>query len=68
MVKVRLGKFGPLAQIGEPDDEDKPIFASLHHQQQLDTITMDEALALFELPKDLGEYDGEDLSVNNEAL
>ena len=65
VVKVRLGKFGPLAQIGEPDDEDKPIFASLHPQQQLDTITMDEALALFELPKDLGEYDGEDLSVNN---
>ena len=65
VVKVRLGKFGPLAQIGEPDDEDKPIFASLHPQQQLDTITMDEALALLELPKDLGEYAGEDLSVNN---
>lgn len=64
-VKVRLGKYGPIAQIGNPEDEDKPVFASLAPGQQLETITMEEALELFKLPKDLGEYDGEILSVNN---
>ena len=65
VVKVRLGKFGPIAQIGDPQDDEKPIFASLTPEQQLDTITLEEALTLFELPKDLGEYEGETISVNN---
>ncbi len=65
VVKVRLGKFGPLAQIGDPEDEEKPIFASLTPEQQLDTITLEEALSLFELPKALGEYEGEEVLVNN---
>ncbi len=65
VVKVRLGKFGPIAQIGTVDDEDKPIFASLTKEQQLDTITLDEALELFKFPKEIGTYKGEVVSVNN---
>ena len=64
-IKVRLGKYGPIAQIGNPDDKDKPVFASLAPGQQLETITLEEALELFKLPKDLGEYDGEIITVNN---
>jgi len=64
-VKVRLGKFGPIAQIGDADDEEPVIFASLNQDQQLDTILFEEALDLFQLPKDLGEYEGEIVSVNN---
>ncbi len=65
VVKVRLGKFGPIAQIGTVDDEDKPIFASLTTEQQLDTITLDEALELFKFPKEIGTYKGEVVTVNN---
>ena len=65
VVKVRLGKFGPIAQIGTVDDEDKPIFASLNKEQQLDTITLDEALELFKFPKEIGTYKGEIVTVNN---
>ncbi len=64
-VKVRLGKFGPIAQIGDTDDDEPTIFASLTQEQQLDTILFEEALELFQLPKDLGEYEGENVSVNN---
>ena len=63
-VLVRLGKFGPMAQIGAPDDEEKQ-FASLTPEQQLTTITLEEALDLFKLPRDLGEYEGEAIEVNN---
>ena len=65
VVKVRLGKFGPIAQIGTIDDEDKPIFASLTKDQQLDTITLNEALELFKFPKEIGTYKGETVTVNN---
>ena len=65
VVKVRLGKFGPIAQIGTIDDEEKPIFASLTKDQQLDTITLDEALELFKFPKEIGSYKGEIVTVNN---
>ena len=65
VVKVRLGKFGPIAQIGTVEDEDKPIFASLTKEQQLDTITLDEALELFKFPKEIGTYNGEIVTVNN---
>ena len=65
VVKVRLGKFGPIAQIGTIDDEDKPIFASLTKDQQLDTITLNEALELFKFPKEIGTYRGETVTVNN---
>jgi DNA topoisomerase-1 len=65
VVKVRLGKFGPLAQIGNMDDDDKPQYASLGPDQKLETITLDEVMILFQLPKDLGEYEGEIITVNN---
>ena len=65
IVKVRLGKFGPIAQIGTMDDDKKPIFASLTKDQQLDTITLNEALELFKFPKEIGNYKGEVVTVNN---
>ena len=64
-VSVRLGKFGPMVQIGTVDDEDKPLFASLSPDQQLTTITYEEAMDLFQLPKTLGEYKDETIEVNN---
>jgi len=54
-VSVRLGRFGPHAQIGTRDDDDKPIFAGLRPGQSLETITLEEALDLFKLPRELGE-------------
>ena len=63
-VSVRLGKFGPMAQIGEADDEDK-IFASLMSDQNIGNITLEEALNLFLLPKKLGAYKGEEVEVSN---
>tara|TARA_B110000503_G_scaffold97131_1_gene145902 strand:+ start:27 stop:2525 length:2499 start_codon:yes stop_codon:yes gene_type:complete len=63
-VLVRLGKFGPIAQIGAPEDEEK-LFASLNKDQNLGTITMEEALELFLLPKTLGTYEGEEVIVSN---
>ncbi len=65
IVKVRLGKFGPIAQIGDQKDEKKPIFASLSPDQQLENITFEEVLKLFEMPKNLGDYQGEEITVNN---
>ncbi len=64
-VSVRLGKFGPMVQIGTVDDEEKPQFASLSPEQQLATITYEEAMDLFQLPKSLGKYKGEEIEVNN---
>ena len=63
-VLVRLGKFGPIAQIGAPEDEEK-LFASLNTSQNLGTITMEEALELFLLPKTLGTYENEEVIVSN---
>ena len=65
IVKVRLGKFGPIAQIGDQKDEKKPIFASLSPDQQLESITFKEVLKLFEMPKSLGDYQGQEITVNN---
>ena len=64
-VSVRLGKFGPMVQIGTVDDEDKPLFASLSPEQQLTSITYEEAMDLFQLPKTLGKYKDETIEVNN---
>ena len=63
-VSVRLGKFGPMAQIGDVDDEEKK-FASLRSDQNISTITLEEALNLFLLPKVLGTVDGQEVEVNN---
>ena len=64
-ISVRLGKFGPMVQIGTVDDEEKPKFASLPQEFQIELVTLDEALSLFELPRSLGEFQGEDLVANN---
>ena len=62
---VRMARYGPVIQIGTKDDEEKPLFAGLRPGQKMDTITRDEALALFNLPRDLGETpDGEPVSAN----
>jgi DNA topoisomerase I len=64
-VSTRLGRFGPFVQIGTKDDEDKPRFASLRANQRIDTITLDQALALFALPRKLGQLpNGEEVEVN----
>jgi len=64
-VSVRLGKFGPMVQIGTVEDDEKPKFASLSQDFQIESVTLDEALSLFQLPRSLGEYKGEELVSNN---
>lgn len=63
-VSVRLGRFGPMVQIGTVDDEEKPQFASLAPDQSLNTITYEEAMELFELPRKLGVHEGEEIEAN----
>ncbi|WP_395057937.1 type I DNA topoisomerase [Flavobacterium sp.] len=63
-VSVRLGKFGPMAQIGAADDDEK-TFASLLKEQNIGNITLEEVLNLFLLPKNLGTYKGEEVEVSN---
>ncbi len=63
-VSVRLGKFGPMAQIGDAEDENKQ-FASLRTEQNIGNISLEEALKLFLLPKNLGTYKGEEVEVSN---
>ena len=62
-VLVRVGRFGPMAQIGEQDDEDKR-FASLRNDQRLDNITLEQALTLFKLPRVAGTFEGDDITVS----
>lgn len=63
-VSVKIGRFGPLAQLGEAtEDGEKPQFASLRSGQILETITLEEALDLFKLPRDLGEYENKKVTV-----
>ena len=64
-VSIRMGRFGPFAQIGTKEDEEKPIFASLRAGMKMDTVTLEEALELFKLPRHLGETaDGKAISTN----
>ncbi|HUX97529.1 MAG TPA: type I DNA topoisomerase [Bacteroidales bacterium] len=60
-VTVRMGRFGPVAQIGESGNGEKPRFASLSKNQLLETITLEEALNLFRLPRSLGEHEGDEI-------
>jgi len=62
-VYARLGRFGAMVQIGEATDEEKPKFASLQGDQNLTTITYEEAMDLFKLPKKVGGYEGKDVEV-----
>jgi DNA topoisomerase-1 len=62
-VTVRMGRFGPVAQIGDSGNEEKPRYASLSKNQLLETITLEEALNLFRLPRSLGEYDGDEMVI-----
>ncbi len=62
-VSVKIGRFGPLVQIGSGDDEEKPLFASLQKGQSISDITLEEALKLFEFPRTIGEYEGKELVV-----
>ncbi|MDO5614635.1 MAG: type I DNA topoisomerase [Cruoricaptor ignavus] len=62
-VYARIGRFGPMIQIGESDDEEKPKFASLLPNQNIATITLDEALELFKIPFDLNDFEGQSVSV-----
>ena len=63
-VHARIGRFGPMIQIGESDDEEKPRFASLQKHQSIHNITLEEAMKLFELPKVLGEHKAHEVEVN----
>ncbi len=64
-IVVRLGRYGPMAQIGHRDDEEKPRFAGLRPGQRMNTVTLEEVLKLFELPRKLGETpEGEAISTN----
>jgi DNA topoisomerase-1 len=62
-VSVRIGKFGPLVQLGTADDEEKPRFASLRTGQMIETITFEEAMELFRLPKKVGIFEEADMTV-----
>ncbi len=63
-VYVKIGRFGPMAQIGEADDEEKPLFASLRKDMILSEVELNEVLDLFKLPLSLGEYEGKEIEVN----
>lgn len=64
-VSVRVGRFGPMAQIGiaSDDESEKPKYSSLRHEQHVETITLEEALALFQLPRHLGEFEGKEVVI-----
>lgn len=62
-VLARIGRFGPIVQIGEQDDEEKPVFASLMASQNIATITLEEALELFKIPFDLQDFEGQSVTV-----
>ncbi len=62
-LSVKIGKFGPLAQIGTSEEEEKPVFASLRRDQSIESITLEDALELFKLPRQVGEYEGKVMTV-----
>ncbi len=62
-VMVKIGRYGPLVQMGSSDNKNKPRFASLQRGQSIETITLQEAIKLFELPRELGEFEGQTVTV-----
>jgi len=62
-LSVKIGKYGPLAQIGTVEEEEKPVFASLLKSQSIESITLEEALDLFKLPRQVGEFEGKVMTV-----
>ena len=62
-LSVKIGKFGPLAQIGTSEEEEKPVFASLRKDQSIESISLEDALELFKLPRQVGEYENKVMTV-----
>jgi len=62
-LSVKIGRFGPVAQIGTAEEEEKPVFASLRKEQSLESITLEEALELFKLPRQVGEFEDKEMVV-----
>ena len=62
-VYVKIGRFGPMVQIGNAEDREKPQFAQLPKELTMDTVTLDEALELFKLPREVGEYEGKPVTI-----
>ena len=60
---MKIGRFGPVAQIGDTDSEEKPKFAGLNKNQSIETITLEEVLDLFAFPRILGDYEGTEIQV-----
>ncbi len=64
-VSVKIGRFGPVAQIGTAEDDEKPRFAQLKKEYSLETITLEQALELFKLPRQLGQWEGADITIGS---
>jgi DNA topoisomerase-1 len=62
-LSVKLGKYGPVAQIGTAEEEEKPVFASLRKEQSIENISLEDALELFKLPRQIGEFEGKLMTV-----
>ena len=62
-VYVKVGRFGPVAQIGDTESEEKPRFAGLKKDMSIESVTLEEVLKLFDFPRDLGEYEGKEITV-----
>ena len=62
-VSVKIGRYGPLVQIGSADDKEKPRFAQMPKEYSLETITLEQALELFKLPRDLGKFEGKEVTI-----
>ena len=62
-IYVKIGRYGPMAQIGETTDEEKPKFAGLRKDQSIETISLEEVLELFKLPRDIGQYEESDVRI-----